>query len=267
MAEEWHQTRRSDTRLVLDGEVVRGAGADAGTETGPGPGAGSGVRPESPPDDPVTAITVGSVGKAWRALVAAVGSHLDERPRIWALEAGAGERTLFDLPEDAYIVGVDRDAEALHRNARLDERVVADLADYRPWAAGFDLITAWYVLENLDDAAAVVDRFAGWTAQGGLVVVGVPNLRSPRGIWSRLRGRYRLRRALTPHALRRRFAENGFAPVLQVHFEDAGQASWRRRMRVTRRRWKAVQFTVRVLSLGMLDAARTDYIAVFRRAD
>ena len=94
------------------------------------------------PPGPPPPITVASVGRAWRVLVAAVGEHLDTRPRIWALEAGAGERTLFDLPEDAYIVGVDRDAEALHRNARLDERVVADLADYRPWAAGFDLVTA-----------------------------------------------------------------------------------------------------------------------------
>jgi hypothetical protein len=249
MAEEWDQTPRSDTRVVLDGEVV------------------GGVEPEPPIEEHPGARTAGSVGKAWRALVAAVGAHLDERPRIWALEAGAGERTLFDLPEDAYIVGVDRDGEALHRNTRLDERVVTDLADYRPWAAGFDLITAWYVLENLTDAAAVVDRFAGWTAQGGIVVVGVPNLRSPRGLWSRLRGRYRLRRALTPHALCRRFAENGFTPVLQVYFEDAGQASRRRRMRITRRRWKAVQFAVRILSLGLLDAARTDYLAVFRRAD
>jgi hypothetical protein len=212
-------------------------------------------------------VTVTSVGRAWRALVAAVGEHLDSRPRIWALEAGAGERTLFDLPEDAYIVGVDQDADALHRNARLDERVVADLADYRPWAAGFDLITAWYVLENLADPAAVLDRFAGWTAQGGLVVVGVPNLRSPRGLWSRLRGRIRLRHPLTPRALCRRFVENGFTPALQVYFEDAGQASARRRLRLTRGRWKAVQFTVRLLSLGLLDAARTDYIAVFRRAD
>jgi len=253
MAEEWGHNLQSDSRLVLDGEVLRGAEP----------------APVSEPDpvDPVPAVTVGSVGKAWRALVAAVGEHLDNRPRIWALEAGAGERTLFDLPEDAYIVGVDRDGEALHRNVRLDERVVAELADYRPWAAGFDLITAWYVLENLADAAAVVDRFAGWTAQGGLVVIGVPNLRSPRGLWSRLRGRCRLRRALTPHALRRRFADNGFTPALQVYFEDAGQASRRRRLRITRGRWKAGQLLVRVLSLGLLDAARTDYIAVFRRDD
>jgi hypothetical protein len=238
---------------VLDGEVV--------------PGHEAGVASEAPSAGPPPAITVGSVSRAWRSLVSTVGEHLDNRPRIWALETGAGERTLFDLPEDAYIVGVDRDADALQRNTRLDERVVADLADYRPWAAGFDLVTAWYVLENLADAAAVLDRFAGWTAPGGLVVIGVPNLRSPRGLWARLRGGHRLRRALIPQALCRRFVDNGFTPVLQVYFEDAGQAARRRRMMVTRKRWKAVQVGVRVLSLGLLDAARTDYIAVFRRDD
>jgi hypothetical protein len=252
MADEWGKNLRSDTRVVLDGEVVSGAETGVAEPTTPGP----------PP-----AITVGSVSRAWRTLVSTVAEHLDSRPRIWALETGAGERTLFDLPEDAYIVGVDRDADALHRNTRLDERVVADLADYRPWAAGFDLVTAWYVLEDLADAAAVLDRIAGWTAPGGLVVIGVPNLRSPRGLWSRLRGRHRLRRALTPQTLRRRFIDNGFTPVLQVFFEDSGQASRRRRLLVTRKRWKAVQVAVRVLSFGLLDAARTDLIAVFRRDD
>jgi SAM-dependent methyltransferase len=238
--------------LVLDGVVVRAA------EFAP-------PQPDPPP--PATTVTVATVGRAWRALLATVGRHLDHRPRIWALEAGAGERTLFDLPEDAYIVGVDADAQALQRNSRLDERVVADLADYRPWAAGFDLVTAWYVLENLADPAAVLDRIAGWTAQGGLVVIGVPNLRSPRGLWLRLRGRCRLRRALTPDSMRRRFAANGFAPVLQVYFEDTAHASRRRRLRVTRGRWKAAQIVVRALTLGLLDPARTDYIAVFRRDD
>src|SRR5215471_12548512 len=80
-------------------------------------------------------LTVGSVGSAWQALVEAVGELLDGRRRLWALEAGAGTRTLFDLPEDAYVVGVDRDPRALEINARLDQRVLADLTDYKPQTA------------------------------------------------------------------------------------------------------------------------------------
>ena len=45
-------------------------------------------------------LTVATVGRAWRALVTAVGDLLEHRDGIWALEAGAGTRPLFDLPED-----------------------------------------------------------------------------------------------------------------------------------------------------------------------
>lgn len=211
------------------------------------------------------ALTVGTVGRAWRALVEAVGDLLDGREGIWALEAGAGTRTLFDLPEDAFIVGVDRDPRALESNVRLDQRVGVELDDYRPLAAGFDLITSWYVLDDLNDPAPVLDRFAEWTGEDGLIVLAVPNLRSPRGIVARMTGRAKLRRSLTPRALRRRFADRGFVPVFQVYFEDGDQAALRRRFRVTHGWWKAGQALVRMVTLGLLDAARTDYIVVFRR--
>ena len=210
-------------------------------------------------------LTVGTIGRAWRALVEAVGDLLDGREGIWALEAGAGTRTLFDLPEDAFIVGVDRDPRALDSNARLDQRVRAELEDYRPLAAGFDLITSWYVLDDLNEPAPVLDRLAEWTGEDGLVVLAVPNLRSPRGIVARMTGKAKLRRALTPGALCRRFAEHGFAPVFQVYFEDADQTALRRRFRLTHGWWKAAQALVRMVTFGLLDAARTDYIVVFRR--
>jgi SAM-dependent methyltransferase len=220
----------------------------------------------SPPPAAIP-ITVRNHGRAWRALVEAVDSQLAGREGIWALEAGAGTRPLFDLPEDAFIVGVDRDARTLERNTRLDQRVTVELAEYEPLAAGFDLINCWYVLDGLPDPAPVLDRFAEWTALGGLVVIAVPNLLSPHGLFSRLTGRTKLRRPVSPTALRRRFVGRGFTPVFQAYFEDTEQAARRRRLGLTRRRWRAVQALVRVLTFGVLDAARTDYIAVFRRCE
>ena len=230
----------------------------SGTTTGIGGGARSAAV--TPP--PITAATV---GLAWGTLVEAVGELLEGRRRVWALEAGAGTRTLFDLPEDAYVVGVDRDLHALEVNARLDQRVAVDLADYLPQTAGFDLITCWYVLDGLTDPATVLDRFARWTAPGGLIVLGVPNLRSPRGVLARLLRRTRLRRELTPAALRRRFGRHGFTTAFHAYYEDSDQIEGRQRLRLTDGWWRAARAVVRVLSLGALDAARTDYLVVFRR--
>jgi 2-polyprenyl-3-methyl-5-hydroxy-6-metoxy-1,4-benzoquinol methylase len=223
---------------------------------------------EELPRHAVPAIAGGTLDAAWSALVDVVGDLLDGHEHLWVLEAGAGGSTLFDLPEHAYVVGVDRDRKAIERNIRLDERIVADLADYRPGATGFNLITCWYVLDGVADPAALLDRFAGWAAPDGLVVLAVPNVRSPRGLAAWLRGRTRLRRPaapLTPAGLRRRFARHGFAPVFQAYYEDAGQASRRRDARMTDGRWGATQDVVRILSLGLLDVARTDYVVVFRR--
>jgi len=214
-----------------------------------------------------TTVTVTTLGRAWRALVEAVGVLTEDRRRLWALETGVGERPLFDLPEDAFIVGVDRDLAALEANTRLDQRVPVDLAEFEPAAAGFDLISSWYALDELADPAAVLDRFAQWAGPQGLIVLGVPNLLSPRGVAARLRGRSGLRRCLTPAALRRRFDDHGFTPVFQVYFEDTDQAALRRRFKLTHGWWKAAQAGVRVLSLGFLDAARTDYLVIFRRDD
>jgi methyltransferase family protein len=226
------------------------------------------LRPAEPAGgsiEPGRPVAVTTPVRARRALTDAVAHLLDGRERLWVLEAGAGPQTLFDLPEDAYIVGVAANAEVLAGNERLDERVVNDLADYRPWASGFDLITCWYGLDDMADPATMIERLAGWSARDGLIVLAATNVRSPRGLLSRLTGELRPRWALTAPALRRRLGQHGFAPVFEVFFEDAVQATARRRLRITYRRWKAVQAAVRLLSLGLLDAARTDYLAVFRR--
>jgi len=237
-----------------------------------------------------TALTVASPHHAREAVQAVVDGMLAGRPKLCALEAGAGKRTRLELPDDAYVVGVDADPVAIKINPRLDERVVADLGEYAPLPASFDLITCWYVLEHVDDPGDIMDRLAGWTAPGGVVVLVVPNLRSPKSVltkltphrfhvWFRRRvlgfpnagrpgyGPYptTLRREISPVALRRRFAESGLYPVFQVYFEDPKQVALRRRLRVTGWRWRIVRMLVRAVSLGRLDAARSEYAVVLRR--
>ena len=86
----------------------------------------------------------------------------------------------------------------------------------------------------------MLDRFAEWMGEEGLVVLAVPNLRSVRGLLARLRGRpgcaSRSRRGRCGAG----FAEHGFMPVFQCFYEDANQAAWRRRLRITQGRWTLV---------------------------
>ena len=207
-----------------------------------------------------------------------------------ALEAGAGKRIRLDVPDGAYIVGVDTDDTAMRLNPRLHERIVGDLHEYAAPPDSFDLITCWYVLEHVDRPEVLLDRFARMIAPGGLVVLAVPHLYSPKSlftkltphafhVWFRRRvlgfpnagkpgyGPYptTLRRAIAPAAITALVARHDLAPVFEGYFEDDKQTRFRRRLRITGWRWSLARALVRALSLGLLDAARSEYVVVLRR--
>jgi SAM-dependent methyltransferase len=230
-----------------------------------------------------------------RALQAAVDAllHPGRRPRagsLQVLEAGAGKRTRLQVPDDAHVVGVDTDDTAMALNPRLDERIVGDLHNHAAAPRTFDLITCWYVLEHVDRPDVLLDRFATWTSPGGLVVLAVPNLRSPKAlvtkltphrfhVWFRRRvlgfpnagkpgyGPYptTLRSSIAPRAIAKRCAAHGLSPVFEASFEDPKQVSVRTKLRLSGWRWSAVRALTQVLSAGVLDAMRSEYVVVLQR--
>ena len=90
------------------------------------------------------------------------------------------------------------------------------------YAAGsVDAITAWHVLEHVDDPDAAVARFARWLRPGGALLVGVPNLDS---LQARLGGArwYHLdlprhRTHFTPAGLDALLRRHGLEPVRTHH--------------------------------------------------
>jgi SAM-dependent methyltransferase len=231
-----------------------------------------------------------SHAKAVAALQQRASQVLSGRHGVRALEAGAGKRTRLDLPEDAYIVGVDADASAMSHNERLNEQVLSDLAQYRPGQASFDVITCWYVLEHVDDPPAVLAAFAHWVAPGGLVVLAVPSLRSPKAwftklaphsflVWFRRRvlgfpnagkpgyGPYptTLRWSIRPSALRRWASRAGLEIVFEGYSEDDKQVTVRQLLHLRGRLWTVVCALTRIVSLGQLDAERTELLLMLRR--
>ncbi|HUD70560.1 MAG TPA: class I SAM-dependent methyltransferase [Dongiaceae bacterium] len=113
------------------------------------------------------------------------------RPLLRILEAGCGRRWVVDLGGAARrITGVDLDARALaHRRdvvGDLDEAVHGDLATVSFPPESFDVIYSAYVLEHVAGAEAVLERFLGWLAPGGLLVLKIPERGSVVGWLTRI---------------------------------------------------------------------------------
>jgi SAM-dependent methyltransferase len=212
------------------------------------------------------------------------------RPNLRALEAGAGKRTRLNLPTGTHIVGVDADPVALARNQQLSEHVVADLGTYTPRPASFDVITCWYVLEHVDDPRVLLNSFARWLAPGGLLVLAVPSLLSPKAlvtkftphrfhVWVRREilgfpnagkpghGPYptTLRRSIAPGALRSWASDQGLDVLFEGYFEDEKQVSIRKRLRLTGPPWTLFRCLLAIASIGVCDPARTELVLMVRR--
>ncbi len=206
-----------------------------------------------------------------------------ERPRV--LDAGCGSDSNIPLPPNAHVVGIDVSAEALERNELLDERMVADLEEVELAPESFDLIVCWDVLEHLRRPERALDTLAGALASGGLLVLGLPNVLSVKGLVTKFtpysfhRFVYRraatsprpphrtfLRLAISPQAIVRWAGQRGLAVEYLGLYEAPIQARLRGSLHLSGWRWSALSGAVRALSLGAVSTDDTDYVAILSRA-
>jgi 2-polyprenyl-3-methyl-5-hydroxy-6-metoxy-1,4-benzoquinol methylase len=102
------------------------------------------------------------------------------------LEAGCGSAAHVRVPAGAHVVGVDLSARQLERHPGLHERIQADLQEVALPARAFDLVVCWEVLEHLPEPERALARLADAVAEGGALVLAVPNLLSVKGLVTRL---------------------------------------------------------------------------------
>ncbi len=107
------------------------------------------------------------------------------------LEAGCGRKWPIDLSGIDYrLTGLDLDADALQsrrlRVRDLHEAIVGDLCTYEFPPARFDVIYSAFVLEHVQGAERVLQKFVRWLKPGGLLVLQVPDRESVYGFFSRV---------------------------------------------------------------------------------
>lgn len=201
------------------------------------------------------------------------------------LDAGCGYELPVDVPRAVHLVGMDASADALRKNENIDEAIVGDITTFAFQAEEFDAVLCWTVLEHLDAPASAVANLSHALKPGGLLIVGVPNLWSLKGLITKLTphrfhvwvyrrlfgyrwagrpgyGPYRtfLRRDIAPRKLERLASRFGLEPVYTSTYRTKPKLP-----SVLRFTWSALGLLGRVGSLGRWDPEASEHIAVFRK--
>lgn len=102
------------------------------------------------------------------------------------LEAGCGRTWAHRLSVPYVLTGLDLDPDALAARTDLHHAIVGDLrtAEFAP--NSFDVIYNAFVLEHVRGARQVLERFLGWLAPGGMLILKVPDRDSAYGFLTRL---------------------------------------------------------------------------------
>lgn len=201
------------------------------------------------------------------------------------LDAGCGERCALDYGSKAEVTGVDISPVLLKRNQRLDHYIVADLEKAPLADQSFDVIVCWDVLEHLERPREALDNITRALAPGGVLILKIPNLHSPKGLATKytphrfhrwVYRRYGLSDGTIPFPTR---FDGSMAPAAihawaeslnlslrwSAFWEADVQRRLRARLRITGFAWSGVRWLVRTLSLGLIDARATDFVLVLER--
>lgn len=219
-----------------------------------------------------------------------VDEALSSRRDVRVLEAGCGSAAYVRFPEGARIVGIDIDPHQLERNTACDETILGDLETYDLPPSTYDAIVCWYVFEHLRYPDHALVRFARAVRPGGVIVLALPNIMSPKGLitkytphWFHVAWRrYVLGRkhagkpghgpfpttipwTIAPERLLRLADSCDLEVAFEAFLEDGKQVQTREKVGLTGSRWERTKRLVARASKGRLDAARTELLLVLRR--
>jgi 2-polyprenyl-3-methyl-5-hydroxy-6-metoxy-1,4-benzoquinol methylase len=235
------------------------------------------------------------ISAPWAIAHRRIQGRLDEfsadRATLVVLDAGCGSSSAFSLPSRAHRVGIDVSARQLERNLDLHERIVGDVQEHALPAGRFDVVLCWDVLEHLPDPHRALDNLVQALAPAGLLVIGLPNVLSPKGLVTKftpLRFHtwfYRsfhgapaaghddvgpfpthLRMAISPARLRRYALGHDLALLHLGTYEGPMQRRARARLRVAGIPWRMLRAGTLAATLGAIDPAATDVVAVMQRS-
>lgn len=215
----------------------------------------------------------------------AAGALLKGKSRIKILEAGCGSDSQIQFPAAVYAVGIDISRDELEKNVSLQEKILGDIQDYPLPEGKFDAVVCWMVLEHLPRPKDALANLFRCVKPGGLLILGVPNLASIKGIATKLTPfwfhnlfyrlmRYKsrhfptyLRMAILPGKMIRFAEASGFSVAFCRLAEGGVSKRLRARFRSAHVAFSTMDFIARTISLGKWQSLLLDECAMILKND
>lgn len=117
--------------------------------------------------------------------------YLRNKNTLNILEAGCGRQWVLDMNGINYVLtGVDISKEALelrkYRQQDLHKIILGDLTTIELNKAQYDVVYCSYVLEHINGAKEVLDKFFTWLKPNGLVLLLIPDRNTLPGFLTRI---------------------------------------------------------------------------------
>ena len=219
-----------------------------------------------------------------------INDWLPSDREVTVLEAGCGSLTYVDFGSRSRVIGIDISQEQLDRNEGLDEQILGDLETYPIAEDAYDAIVCWYVFEHLRRPDLVLVKFVRALAPGGVAVIAVPNVLSPKVLLTKFtphrfhvwtyrhlfrdpnagqpgRGPFptTIPLSIVPARLHALAEAHGLQVAAEWTWEAPYQRELRQRMHLDGRPWRFVRQAVSWLTVGRVDAERTEYAVVLHK--
>lgn len=216
---------------------------------------------------------------------AAAEAALGGRTGLVALDIGCGRQSNVVFAGATEVIGVDVDPVGLESNQTLTKRVFGDAVTTPIPEDSVDAVACIFTLEHVDLPDVVFGKLARALRPGGVLVIAVPHVRSPKAVvtkrtpqrfhewfYRRILGRTApgegipfetvLDPAIRPDRLRRLAGALGLEVVHEEEFEDNKQRQVRERLHLEGKAWNASRKAAGAVLRH--DPAITDYVAVYQ---
>lgn len=140
----------------------------------------------------IQVLDIGAMGKAdSRILVQYIQDKFkNSSDTIKILEAGCGRRWYLDIQKFNYeLTGLDISQEALEirrtQKNDLDKTILGDLRTIELEKSSYDVIYSSYVLEHIDGAEKILDKFLDWLKPNGMLILRIPDGDTVKGFFTK----------------------------------------------------------------------------------